>query len=181
MNTDSTGVAHASAASGNAPDATTSELARSLVTRLAERSLTLATCESLTGGGVCAALTGVPGSSRVVRGGLVTYASDLKVRLAGVDADWVREHGVINETTAVEMALGALRACGAMVAVSCTGVAGPDGQDGHQPGEVWLALAMEGEPETSVLTRHLRVEGDRDAVRAATIDAALRLVLDQMR
>lgn len=185
----STDIQHGSAASGGgsgpggaaADAASTEALARDLVARLVERSLTVATCESLTGGGVCAALTSVPGSSRVVRGGLVTYASDLKVRLAGVDADWVREHGVINETTAVEMALGALRACGALVAVSCTGVAGPDGQDGHGSGEVWLAVAMEGEPETSIVTRHLHLAGDRDAVRAQTVAAALHLLLDQMR
>lgn len=155
--------------------------AERLIALLVERSLTIATCESLTGGAICAALTDVPGASRTVRGGLVTYASDLKVSLAGVDADWVSRRGVINETTAIEMAQGARRACSASVAVACTGVAGPDAQDGHQPGDVWLALCMAGEPDETVVTRHLSLEGDRAQVRADTVNAALSLVLDQMR
>lgn len=161
-----------------------STLAADLVACLAGRSLTIATCESLTGGGVCAALTSVPGSSRAVRGGLVTYASDLKVSLAGVDAGRVAREGVINEATAVQMARGALAACRSHVAVSCTGVAGPDGQDGHEPGEVWVGLAMrdtlaDASPVT-VASRRLQLAGDRHAIRQATIVEALRFVLDRV-
>ena len=157
------------------------ELAGQLISHLVERDLTLATCESLTGGGIAYALTRIPGASRVLRGGLITYASDLKVDLAGVDADWAERYGVINETTAVEMARGALEVCRAQVAVACTGVAGPDPQDGHQPGEVWLAVAMREKPQPAIVTRHLLLAGDRDAVRSQTVAQAIQLVLDQMR
>ena len=157
------------------------ELAGRLVRLLVERDLTIATCESLTGGGIAYTLTQIPGASKVVRGGLITYASDLKVDLAGVDADWVRRFGVINETTAVEMARGALHVCRARVAVACTGVAGPEPQDGHQPGDVWLAVAIHAEPQPDILTRHLRLEGDREQVRRQTIAQALQMVVDQMR
>ena len=157
------------------------DLAESVIGRLVERDLTIATCESITGGGIAAALTGVAGASAVVRGGLITYATALKVDLAGVDADWVQRYGVINETTAVEMARGALHRCGALVAVSCTGVAGPDPQDGHEPGDVWLAVAMHAEPQPAILTRHLQVSGDRAAIRQQSVAGALQMVLDQMR
>lgn len=156
-------------------------LAGQLIRHLVERDLTIATCESITGGGIAYTLTQVPGASKVLRGGLITYASDLKVSLAGVDADWVRRFGVVNETTAVEMARGAMHACGARVAVACTGVAGPDPQDGHRPGEVWLAVAMHAEPEPDILTRHLMLQGDREQIRRRTIGEAIGMVLDQMR
>ena len=163
------------------PDLAVRELAEGIIRRLRDRDLTIATCESITGGGVAAALTDVPGASTVVRGGLVTYATSLKVDLAGVDADWVRRYGVINETTAVEMARGALERCGALVAVACTGVAGPDPQDGHQPGDVWLAVAMHAEPQPAILTRHLTLSGDRAQIRHQTVVEALQMVFDQMR
>ncbi len=163
------------------PSTGVEDLAASVIGRLVERDLTIATCESITGGGIAAALTDVPGASAVVRGGLVTYATALKVDLAGVDADWVQRYGVINETTAVEMARGALDRCGALVAVSSTGVAGPDPQDGHQPGDVWLAVAMHAEPQPAILTRHLQLSGDRAAIRRASVAGALQMVLDQMR
>lgn len=149
----------------------------SVVALLVRRGLTLATCESLTGGGVCATLTCVPGASAVIRGGLITYASDLKSRLAGVDADWIGAHGVINAETARQMALGTLTACRADVAAACTGVAGPDPQDGHDPGEVWLAVALAGDPP-SVAVRRVDLIGDRAAVRGKCVGELLRFVIE---
>lgn len=145
--------------------------AQQLIEALVERGLTIATGESLTGGGICACLTSESGSSRAVRGGLVTYASDLKVSLAGVDADLVAARGVINADTAQQLAQGAARVCGADVGVGATGVAGPNGQDGHAPGDVWIAVYLRGQ----VLTQHLCLDGNRDQVRAATTLAAVRL------
>ena len=78
------------------------EGARRLIAELSERGLTAATCESLTAGLVSAIITTVPGASAVFRGGLVTYASDLKTKLAGVDAGWIAENGVINSITAAQ-------------------------------------------------------------------------------
>lgn len=155
-----------------------SELASGLVARLAERGLTVATCESLTGGAVAAAITDIPGASAIFRGGLVTYASDLKSSLAGVDATWIAEHGVINERTAIEMAVGTRALLGTDIAVSCTGVAGPDPQDGVAPGRVWIAVATArpGGPD-AVATQRLDVDGDRAEVRSATVAAMLELIL----
>ena len=90
------------------PQAEDRSLVAAEAIRLLEQAkLTIATCESITGGGIGASFTAVPGSSAVFRGGLITYASDLKASLAGVDADFIAEHGVINGRTAQEMAIGA--------------------------------------------------------------------------
>lgn len=148
-----------------------------LVVRLIDRRCTVATCESLTGGLIGAELTSVPGSSAAFRGGLVTYASDLKVTLAGVDADVVRRVGVIDEQTAIQMALGARRVCRADLGVAVTGVAGPDGQDGHPPGEVWLAVAG---PGRLVATTYVVLPGDRGRIRQQVVRAALWLLDDAL-
>lgn len=148
--------------------------ARRLVARLAAAGTTLGTCESLTGGGIAAELTSVPGASAVVRGALVTYASDLKVSLAGVDADRVARQGVVDEDTAREMAAGARGVLGADWVLACTGVAGPDPQDGQPVGTVHLALAT---PD-GVVARRLSLCGDRAAIRRQTVEAALALALE---
>lgn len=139
--------------------------AEELVHLLAQRHQTIGTCESLTAGMVCAAITDVPGASAVFRGGLVTYASDLKHSLAGVDAGWIAQHGVINAETARQMATGARAALGTDWAVACTGVAGPSSQDGADPGTVWIAVAG---PE-AVVVRGLNLLGDRSEVRRASV------------
>ena len=149
-------------------------LARSLVEALASRGLTIGTCESLTGGGIAATITSVPGASAVLRGGLVTYASDLKVSLAGVDARHVAEHGVVDESTASQMAVGARRALGTDWAVSCTGVAGPDPQDGMPVGTVHLAVAGPGAGRVQV--ESVLFTGDRNSIRRQSVSSALLLV-----
>ena len=118
------------------------EPAEAIIRQMARRAWTLATCESLTGGSLGAALTAVSGASAVFRGGLVTYASDLKTSLAGVDPSWIDGYGVINEETAIQMADGARRACRSSWAISTTGVAGPTMQDGEPVGTVWIGLAQ---------------------------------------
>ena len=122
-------------------DVTTQLLAHRVVEALGRCGLTLSTCESLTGGGVGAALTAVPGSSAVYRGGLITYASALKHTLAGVDSDLIRDKGVVNEAVAIQMAEGARSRCGSDRAVSTTGVAGPASIEGQPVGVVWFAVA----------------------------------------
>lgn len=82
-------------------------LAEDVIKKMAGRTVTLSTCESLTGGGIGAALTSVPGASAVFRGALVTYARELKASLAGVDEELIANEGVVNELTALQMALGA--------------------------------------------------------------------------
>jgi nicotinamide-nucleotide amidase len=153
------------------------ELVSVLVSVLAERGETVATAESLTAGLVCATLTEVPGSSAVVRGGLVVYATDLKARLAGVDPRLLAEHGAVHPDVAAQLAVGAREVCGADWGLGLTGVAGPDPQDGVEPGTVHIGLAGAG----AGLVRSHRFEGDRGAVRAASVHAALDLLRKHLR
>lgn len=148
--------------------------AEAALAALRTRGLTLATAESLTGGLVAAALTAVAGSSDVYRGGVVCYATDLKATLAGVPADVLDAHGPVAPETAAALARGVARACGADVGLATTGVAGPSPQDGHPVGEVYVAAALPGqEPEV----RRLHLTGDREAIRGASVEAVLDLLL----
>lgn len=142
---------------------------------------TIATCESITGGRIGAAFTSVPGSSAVFRGGLITYATDLKVSLAGVDAAFVAQNGVVNERTAKEMALGAAWNCRSDVGLSSTGVAGPEAQDGVPVGTVWLGLALPARWEDRIRARRLELTGDRAQIRSQTVSAALAWLNECLR
>ena len=148
-------------------------LAAEVLGRLRDRSATLATAESLTGGGLAATLTDVPGASESFVGGVVSYATSVKTTLLGVSEDLVSEHGVISAECAEAMADGARRHLGATYALSTTGVAGPDPQEGYPPGTVYVAVAG---PEGSE-GRALTLSGDRAEIRTATIRAALRALL----
>ncbi|CRK58466.1 C-terminal domain of CinA type S [Alloactinosynnema sp. L-07] len=143
-----------------------------LIDRLRECGQTVATAESLTAGLVAAVLTSVPGSSAVVRGGVVVYGTDLKADLAGVDADLLAERGAVDEEVARQLADGARTRCGATIGVGLTGVAGPDPQDGVAVGTVWVALSG---PRGSRAVR-LTVSGGREDVRAAAVRGALDLL-----
>ena len=117
------------------------ELARLLVEMLKRRGETISTCESLTAGLASATIADIPGSSAVLRGGLITYATDLKTSLAGVSQELIDAHGVISPQCAGAMALGAAQRCDSSWALALTGVAGPSEQDGHPVGEVWIGIA----------------------------------------
>lgn len=146
--------------------------AASVVALLRELGLRVATAESLTGGLVCAALTDVPGSSAVVRGGVVSYATDVKASVLGVDAGLLRARGAVDADVAVAMAEGVRSLLGADLAVATTGVAGPDPADGQPVGTVFVAVAG---PGGTAVERHA-LSGDRAAVRSASVAAALDLV-----
>ena len=140
-----------------------------LITTCTQVGLSVAAAESLTGGRFVATLVDVPGASAVGRGGLITYATDLKSRLAGVDADQLEETGPIDEVVAAQMAAGAARECVADIGVSCTGVAGPDPQDEKPVGLVYTAIAFAGKAQVS--EHHF--EGDREAIRSQTVAAMM--------
>jgi nicotinamide-nucleotide amidase len=109
---------------------------------LAERGLTLAVAESCSGGLIASRLTDVPGSSRYLLAGLVTYSNASKVRELGVPAELIEAHGAVSEPVARAMAEGVRRTCGADLAIATTGVAGPDGGSDEKPvGTLYLALA----------------------------------------
>jgi PncC family amidohydrolase len=152
-----------------------SEPAARLLQVLRGSGLSLATAESLTGGGLGALLTSVPGASEVYVGGVVCYATRLKTALLGISPALVAEHGVVSAACAEAMAVGARRLLDADVALSTTGVAGPDPQEGHPAGTVFVACAG----EHAVALRRLELAGDRAAVRDAATAAAVELALSR--
>jgi nicotinamide-nucleotide amidase len=137
---------------------------------------TLAVAESLTGGALGATITGVPGVSATFRGGVTAYATELKARLLGVDADLLAAVGAVDREVALAMAEGVRDRLGATWGLATTGVAGPDPQDGHPPGEVHLAVAGPGVPRAV----RLMAVGDRAAVRDSAVEAALVLLRDAL-
>jgi len=151
----------------------TLDAARDLLADLEARGLTLATAESCTGGLIAAALTAIAGSSAVVTAGFVTYSNAAKMRMVGVQEASLAAHGAVSEPVAREMAEGALAASGADIALSCTGIAGPGGATPGKPvGLVFVGCARRG--AATVVERHV-FPGDRTAVRAGTVAAALHL------
>ena len=175
-------------------DPSSAALAAVVVATLRDRSQTLATAESLTGGLVGATLTDVPGASAVYRGGLIVYATELKAELAHVSVQTLAADGPVAARTAAQLARGAADVCGADWGLATTGVAGPDPQDGHPVGQVYVAVAgppsegvldkvPEGLPEgdqIGVLVQELALAGDRSAIRDQTTRAVLLLLLDRL-
>lgn len=145
-----------------------------LATALRARGWRAATAESCTGGLIAAACTALAGSSDWFEGGLVTYSNEAKTRWLGVPAELIQQYGAVSQEVALAMVAGALRAGQADVAVSVTGIAGPGGAVPGKPvGTVWMAW---GTAQTLQSVR-LHVPGDRDAVRAGTVHAALQRLL----
>jgi nicotinamide-nucleotide amidase len=153
-------------------------VARMVLARLASRGQTLATAESLTGGLIGERLTNVPGASESYLGGVIAYATRLKATFAGVPEAVLATDGPVAASTARAMASGIAARCGADWGLAVTGVAGPDSQDGHEPGEVYLALAYPA-GEQIALSRH-DLLGDRAAIRRQTAELALRLLADAL-
>ena len=136
---------------------------------------TLATAESCTGGGIGAALTAVPGSSAVYKGGIISYWSEVKHNLLGVSQEDLETLGPVSLQVAGSMAEGARKALNTDVAISVTGLAGPDGDEFGRPvGTVFVGFC-DG-PRT--LAKQYRFTGDREAVRQQAIEAALNLILE---
>jgi nicotinamide-nucleotide amidase len=132
---------------------------------LRSRGLTLGLAESVTGGLVAGRLTNVAGSSDVLRGSIVSYASEVKFDVLGVTPG-----PVVSESVAVEMAIGARRVLGSDVGLALTGVAGPADQDGVKPGTLCVGLAL---PDGSTQSRTLQLPGVRDQMRQLSVISAL--------
>ena len=135
---------------------------------------TLATAESLTGGGIGAALTAVPGSSAVYKGGIVSYTNEVKMNILGVTPSLLDIHGAVSAPVAEEMAAGARKLLNSDIAVSVTGLAGPAGDEfSHPVGTVFIGY----QDSSHTIVEHHRFEGDREEIRSQTIQAALQLIL----
>jgi nicotinamide-nucleotide amidase len=154
-------------------------LSAEIIGLLVARGQTLAVAESLTGGLLAAALTEIPGSSAAFRGGVVSYATDLKAALLGVPSDLLDQHGAVHPAVAAAMAQGACRRLAASVGAATTGVAGPDPADGQPAGTVFIAVSMG--PDAAPEVRPLALSGDRQRIRAATVTQVLGLLLGALR
>ena len=153
--------------------------ASTVIAALIARGASVATAESLTGGLVCAALTSVPGSSAVVRGGIVAYSVAVKADVLGVDGDLLERQGAVDPAVAVQMAAGARRVLDSDYAVATTGSAGPDPDPGGPmtgpipPGRGFVAVAG---PGVEVVAGFACEGQDRADVRSHAVDAALALL-----
>ena len=148
--------------------------AQGLVAALKERGMSLTTAESLTGGRIAAAITAVPGSSQVFPGGVVSYCDRIKHQVLGVPQALLERWGAVSEPVARAMAQGAAQVMGADVAVSATGLAGPEGDGSETPvGTVYLGLWIRGE----TFCRRYVFSGDRSGVQNQAVAGALELAL----
>lgn len=148
-----------------------------VIHRLKERGLTLAAAESCTGGLIAKRLTDVPGASSVFLGGVVSYTNGVKERVLGVPADRLEAFGAVSRETAEAMAEGVRSLCGADLAVSITGSAGPDPDERGTPvGTGWLGFSCEAGTDA----RLLDMGRSRAECRAAAADAALQRILEYL-
>ena len=148
-----------------------------LAVLLLKQKLFIATAESCTGGLISAACTDLAGSSAWFERGFVTYSNDAKTELLGVDAALIKRHGAVSEEVARAMVAGALARSKAQVAVAVTGVAGPTGGSRDKPvGTVWFSWQVEGK----VSAQCMLFAGDRAAVRSATVQHAVKRLIEML-
>jgi PncC family amidohydrolase len=156
---------------------TADQLAAAAGAALGDAHLTLAVAESCTGGRLGDWISNVPGSSSYFLGGVIAYSYDAKEHLLGVQHNTLYEHGAVSRETALEMAHGARRAFRADLAASITGIAGPGGgMPGKPVGLVYIALVARDEERCE----HYVWDGDRDANKQRSVEAALQMILDYL-
>src|SRR5579864_9202225 len=153
-----------------------------LVARVARWALgsqyRIVTAESCTGGWIAKVFTDAAGSSRWFECGYVTYSNEAKARDLGVSLRTLKEHGAVSEPTVREMAAGALRVSGADVSIAVSGIAGPDGGSAEKPvGTVWFCVGRRAGPNMELVVEGDLLGGNREAVRRASVQRALELVL----
>jgi nicotinamide-nucleotide amidase len=156
------------------------ETAAQLVRLLGQQGRTIAVAESLTGGLVAATIVGVPGASKVFRGGVVAYATDVKASVLGVDAGLLERVGAVDSDVADEMAYGVARLLGADYGIATTGVAGPDPQDGQPVGTVYVSVVGPGDAQAATIGLALDPALGRDGIRQAALDEALNAAVDHI-
>ena len=136
---------------------------------------TLATAESCTGGGIGAELTSVPGSSKVYKGGIISYTNDVKMNQLGVPAEILSKEGAVSAPVAQAMASGVREKLQADVAVSVTGLAGPDGDEfGNPVGTVFIGYS----DKNKTLSCQYLFSGNRQEIRRQATEAALKIILE---
>ena len=144
-----------------------------LAERLLARHLMLTIAESCTGGALSAAITSVSGSSQWFERGFITYSNQSKIEMLGVNLNTLEKYGAVSENTAHEMALGALQNSRADIAISITGIAGPDGGSAEKPlGTVCFGWGSYDNIQTC--TEHF--SGDRTSIRVEAVEFALKML-----
>lgn len=169
-------VVESSGSSGFSAGEAARDLAGQVLDRLRAGGQTVAVAESLTGGLLSAALTDVPGASAAFRGGMVTYATELKTVLLGVDALMLARHGAVYPPVAVAMADGVRTRLGATYGLATTGVAGPEPADGQPVGTAHIAVSV----ADDTVVRTIALTGDRQQIRRLTVEHALGLLLGRL-
>jgi nicotinamide-nucleotide amidase len=151
------------------------DLARQVIDAYREHKRRIVTAESCTGGLITSVLTEIPGSSTVVERGFVTYSNDAKIEVLGVMPDMLEDYGAVSKQTAEAMARGALEFSRADIAVSVTGIAGPDGGTLDKPiGLVYIGLASRA---GATFHYQCQFKGERDDIRHDAVREALKLLL----
>ncbi|UOB09855.1 CinA family protein [Streptomyces sp. HP-A2021] len=158
--------------------------ATDVVRLLTVKGRTLAVAESLTGGLVAAEITSVPGASKVFRGSVTAYATELKHELLGVDAALLTARGAVDPQVAAQMAAGVRKALGTDWGIATTGVAGPEPQDGQAVGTVFVAvdgpLRVDSGSAGGGKVEALRLNGDREEIRRESVRSVLALLLKEL-
>jgi nicotinamide-nucleotide amidase len=162
---------------GSRSSHTDAPVAEDLIGLLRQRGDTLATAESLTGGRLAALVTDVPGSSHVYRGGVVAYATDVKIEMLDVPETLVEHHGVVSAECAGAMARGVRRLMDATFGVSTTGVAGPEDQEGKPVGTVYVGVSG---PDGEAVVA-LELVGDRITIQDRTCREAVAAMAGRLR
>ncbi|AJT42792.1 hypothetical protein UM93_01805 [Psychromicrobium lacuslunae] len=145
-----------------------------MVELLIQRRLSMATAESLTGGGLAAEFAGVPGVSAVFQGGVVAYQNAIKAVVLGVPTELLATVGSVDGEVARQMALGSCRVMKSRVGIATTGAAGPEPHDGKAVGTVFVAVALDGEASF----RECHFAGSRAEIRTQAVHAALDLLAE---
>jgi len=150
------------------------ELITDIINVCSKKGLTIALAESCTGGMICEMITSVSGSSKVFKGGIVSYSNDIKESLLKVSKKTLIDHGAVSSETALEMVLGCKEQLSADICVSVTGIAGPSGGTKEKPvGLVYIALKFGG---NKAMVKRYNFIGDRLEIRRHTAYEALKLI-----
>lgn len=154
------------------------ELSRKVFDVLKEKGMKLATAESCTGGMLSASITALPGASDVFERGFITYSNESKTELLQVPAKLIAAHGAVSAEVAEAMAEGARKNSRADIAVSITGIAGPDGGSAEKPvGTVYIGFA---EKDGKTENLHNTFKGTREEIRTQSVSAALEMLLKNL-
>jgi len=148
-------------------------IAEQTVQKLKEHGFKVATAESCTGGMVSSFITSVSGVSEVFELGVTSYSNRIKHEILGVDSETLDKYGAVSEQTAKEMAAGIRKLSCADIGISVTGVAGPDGSEGHPPGYVFIAL----DSEEKTIAKLLNIDPEsRNFVREKAVEAVFGMI-----